>query len=825
METRVKISLDKITPLICYGQHVFEFHSALQKFLQEKIGVKGKFLLGKPQIPDSAIDSKGEIFYYLYNNSENTYKSLSQLRNKDKEIALDKLSAILNSLNELIKGNKNSKDSSLVKYATVLEKAIEIPSEEHIYFDGENIAFTAWGFYTGNIPGQNSFRISKFVSTYRAPKEPPLPVIEEESGEVDNIVEEKNIDTTPVSPPPPQKPTDEKNKRKFWKYLLWILFACLIIAAIILLVNKCEREPLKSKHLPETPGIIPPVDTTEIIIPPEDTLKGEIVGNRLVVIIFQKADSIISVNEFADKYKELFPEDEYFIAGYDTLSIKQIIIEFPADKRVSVKEKLKENIEGIFILDEKIYNSNNYPADPGLNNSSFAWGLNAVKVFDAWKTTIGSEDVIIAVLDNGFDTNHPELNGKIVKPYNAFTGTNKVTCNNGILIHGTHVASIATGNTNSVGICGIAPNCLLMPVQIGDINGNITTSSVVKGIIYAVENGADVINMSFGAIINPVISFLPIEYQEALIETTMTNELEAYVELFSYAEANRVCLIQAAGNDNVVIGFDAMSRTGKTIIVSAVDDKLNRASFSNFGKRSTISAPGVSIFNAVPNNRYDFLDGTSMASPIVAGAVALIKSVYPEMTNREISDLLVRTGTPLGVVNNKVIGNLLNLSFLSDSNNYDKCLDIEEEIRKLEEEIERLRRMCDQDTSLYLTIPENTLDCSFATGNWKSSENLVNSNTNTPVMLYFDFLDNCTGEVTFVESNGLEYYAPLSITIESNKMIMRMETEASSPDYDGGYSKYRFEAIPESITREAVCVAYNLFDSQNIIDFKLFKRN
>jgi len=821
METRVKVSLEKITPLICYGQHIFEYYTAIQKFLNEKIGTKTKFLLGKPQIPSGALDSKSDIFYHLYNNSENVYKSLSKLNSKDKEIALAQLSSILKSLNEIIENNKNSKDSSLVKYATVLEKAIEIPSEEHIYFDGENIAFTAWGFYTGNIPGQNSFRISKFVSTYRAPE--PLPLIEEQPENINSFVEEQEIDNTTISPPPP--PLVVKEKRKFWKYFLWILLACLIIAAIVLLVSKCEKEPLKSKHLPETPGIIPPVDTTEIIVPPEDTLKGEIVGNRLVVIIFQKADTTITVDEFADKYKELFPDDDYFIAGYDTLSIKQIIIEFPAAERINVKEKLKENIEGIFILDEKLYNSNNYPADPGLNNSALAWGLEAVKVFDAWKTTSGSKDIVIAVLDNGFDTNHPELSGKIVKPYNAFSGTNKVSCNNGILIHGTHVASIATGNSNTVGVCGIAPKCLLMPVQIGDIHGNITTSSVVKGLIFAVENGADVINMSFGAIINPVISYLPIEYQEALIETTMTNELAAYIELFSYAEANNVCLVQAAGNDNVVIGFDAMSRTGKTIIVSAVDDKFNRASFSNFGNRSTISAPGVSIFNATPNNRYDFLDGTSMASPIVAGAVALIKSVYPDMTNQEISDLLVRTGSPLGVVNDKVIGNLLNLSFLSDSISYDRCLDIEEEIRKLEEEIERLRKMCDQDTSLYLTIPENTLDCNFATGNWKSSENLVNSVSNTPVMLYFDFFDNCTGQVTFVESNGLEYYAPLSITIDNNKMIIKMESEASSPNYDGGYSRYRFEALPESITREALCVAYNIADAQNIIDFKLYKRN
>lgn len=824
MNTTKTVSLKDLNPIICFGQHVFDFHGALQKLLMSKMGNEGRFLLALPHISGDAVNDRLNADYILSNDSENKYESLSQLTGARKDLAVKKLNETLAKIESIVAEYKNSKDQANAKYGVALEKSVEVPSEDYIFFDGQYISLTAWGFYIGNNPEQNKFRISRYVKGFVYATTPELtPEVAEETP-VPEPLQDTVVEPLVVVPPPSTPQVETKKKRKWWIWLLWILLGLFIIAMIILLVRQCDRDPSADKYLPEKPGVFPPVDTTKIITPPEDTLKGKIVGNRLVVIIFQKGAKPLSVNDFVLKYKELFPGDEYIIAGYDTLSVKQVVLEFPMDKRLEVKQKLEDNIDGIYVLDEQVYSSGNMPSDPGLSNPQYAWGLDAINVFDAWKTTTGTKDIIIAVLDDGFDVQNQELKGKIIKPFNANSGASSVSTQNGVLKHGTHVSAIATGISNSSGVCGVAPECYLMPVQITDANGIITTSGIIRGLIYAIENDADVINMSFGSQANATISLFPIDYQESLIDMMDSREVMAWTELFAYAEENNVTLVQAAGNDNVVIGFDAMSRTNKTIIVSAIGPELTRADFSNYGKRSTISAPGVAIYSAVPGNKFESWDGTSMAAPMVTGAVALIKSVYPNMTNQEISDLLVSTAAPIQN-SNKHIGDLLNLSFLADTLGLEKCIDIDKRIQELEEEIERLRELCGRDTSTYLVIPEDPKDCKFATGKWKSSTDLINSVNSEPIMLYFDFADNCTGEITFVERNGAKFIAPLTIEIKADKMIFTMTAEAVSQTSNTEYQRYRFEAIPESHTREASCIAKSLTNSGNIVGFKLFKRN
>ena len=119
-----------------------------------------------------------------------------------------------------------------------------------------------------------------------------------------------------------------------------------------------------------------------------------------------------------------------------------------------------------------------------------------------------------------------------------------------------------------------------------------------------------------------------------------TRGLEFWNDLFEYANQNNVTCVLAAGNNNILTGFDPFQRSKNTIKVGAIDQNFNKAKFSNFGDKTTIYAPGVGIFGAKPNNSYEFLNGTSMAAPIVSGFIGLFKSQNKNLTNQEIINLL-----------------------------------------------------------------------------------------------------------------------------------------------------------------------------------------
>jgi subtilisin family serine protease len=201
-------------------------------------------------------------------------------------------------------------------------------------------------------------------------------------------------------------------------------------------------------------------------------------------------------------------------------------------------------------------------------------------------------------------------------------------------MHGTHVAGIIGANrTNDIGIKGIADHVKIMVVRAVP-NGDERDKDIANGIIYAVDNGAQIINMSFGK------SFSP--------------EKEAVDKAVKYAEQKGVLLIHAAGNesDNTDIENNFPTRkylNGKEaknwIEVGASawgSDEDFVGNFSNYGKKSvTLFAPGVQIYSTTPGNTYQNLDGTSMASPSVAGLAALLMSYFPTLSAIQIKDVIV----------------------------------------------------------------------------------------------------------------------------------------------------------------------------------------
>lgn len=227
--------------------------------------------------------------------------------------------------------------------------------------------------------------------------------------------------------------------------------------------------------------------------------------------------------------------------------------------------------------------------------------------------------------------------------------------------HGTHVAGIIAANrNNNLGIKGIVDQVTILPIRAVPPNGDERDKDVANAIRYAVDNGASIINMSFGKSYSP--------------------GKQVVDEAVHYAEQKGVLLVHAAGNDgqNVDEKIDYPSRyylSGKEagnwleVAASGKDESTFVASFTNYGKKTVdLFAPGVDVYSSVPGNKYKNESGTSMASPVAAGVAALIKSYFPDLTATEIREILVTSSRKMdGLRVNRPGGGKTELSALSRS--------------------------------------------------------------------------------------------------------------------------------------------------------------
>ncbi|MBA2874563.1 S8 family serine peptidase [Thermaerobacillus caldiproteolyticus] len=238
----------------------------------------------------------------------------------------------------------------------------------------------------------------------------------------------------------------------------------------------------------------------------------------------------------------------------------------------------------------------------------------------------GKHSVTVAVIDTGLDMKHPDLKAQLLPSYNAANPANPGVKD----LHGTHVAGIigATAN-NGVGAHGINPNVKILPIDVFNGGAGASDYVIAQGILYAIEKGAKVINMSLGGYFNSPI-----------LEDAVKKAIDA-----------GVTVVAAAGNDATDMYSIPASYEG-VISVGATDSKNHLANFSNYGPSVDIVAPGVDVYSTVydPTKGASFaeLSGTSMASPVVAGVASLILSKYPNLKPYEVEAILERTATDLG---------------------------------------------------------------------------------------------------------------------------------------------------------------------------------
>jgi subtilisin family serine protease len=434
--------------------------------------------------------------------------------------------------------------------------------------------------------------------------------------------------------------TEQKHKIKlrFWFYswLKWLALALFILLLCCILFKCCtpfgddrvsRYDDIRYEWYPDHPNRPAPIDTSMVRVHPDDPLRREVITDLINAYLQDSTD----LKDFAANFVREFPADSirvtYFAEEYQRVQFR-----VPPERRDSLSQALKKKVDEVkFVLDEWIIRNSmaSIPSDPGFNDDDKKWFYDDIGLFNAWDSGYGSEDIIVAVLDDSFDPNHKELKGRIALPWNVVAYSDELnTAQDGY--HGTHVAGTVAGSAeNNFGISGVAPSCKIMPIQIGDAQGNISITAILDGIFYALKNDADVINLSLG---------------QDLSKTSNVEEAEMWEEIYRIAEEENVTIVQAAGNFGVLAGIDPMKRSQNTVVVGAVGRDKTLADFSNIGEFVKIFAPGVDIYSSLPDNKFGVLDGTSMASPIVAGCVALIKSSHPEITNEELMKLILETG-------------------------------------------------------------------------------------------------------------------------------------------------------------------------------------
>ena len=259
------------------------------------------------------------------------------------------------------------------------------------------------------------------------------------------------------------------------------------------------------------------------------------------------------------------------------------------------------------------------------------WSLRATGIPQLWMRTRG-RGVRLAVLDTGIDRQHSDLRDAVVATRDFTRSWVGADDRQG---HGTHVAGTIAARENRRGVIGVAPQCELIVGKVLDDSGSGSDRAVAAGIVWAVDAGAEVISMSLGS----------------------PQPSRRIGDAIERAAAAGVLVICAAGNDGRPDSVNYPARRRATIAVAATNRRGEAAEFSSRGDQIDIAAPGVDILSTWPGGRYARLSGTSMATPFVAGVVALLLAAEKQQgRNRQprtvdwLRELLARTATDAGRV-------------------------------------------------------------------------------------------------------------------------------------------------------------------------------
>ncbi|MFO0887870.1 MAG: S8 family serine peptidase [Isosphaeraceae bacterium] len=348
--------------------------------------------------------------------------------------------------------------------------------------------------------------------------------------------------------------------------------------------------------------------------------------------------------------------------------LREVPVE-PGQDYAAVLKAYQSDPHVLYAQPDYLLRINLAPNDPSFTSGRL-WGLNNgndadIDAPEAWSFNTGSGNMVVAVIDTGVDYGHPDLARNMWVNRDEVPGNNLDDDGNGFVDdvygydfrnndgnpmddngHGTHVAGTigAVGN-NGVGVVGVNWNVKIMALKFLGADGSGSSSGAIQALNYAVQMGAKISNNSYGG----------------------DGYEQAFADALAAASNAGHIFVAAAGNDGRDIDttptYPGSYNAPNVVTVAATDSNDGRAWFSNFGARTVeLGAPGVNIYSTAPGNRYQALSGTSMATPHVAGALALIWDHFPEMTSSQVINRMMGAVDPVAsMATTTVSGGRLNV--------------------------------------------------------------------------------------------------------------------------------------------------------------------
>lgn len=322
--------------------------------------------------------------------------------------------------------------------------------------------------------------------------------------------------------------------------------------------------------------------------------------------------------------KRLIVEAEGELPDVDASKIiendKELVLEFDTEADTEEAYEILVDTDGVDrVSGENVYSTFSFTDRDFYAGDNLSWGadyVNSPQIVDYAAVLDEKEEIVVAVVDTGVSTTHPFLEGRIHDKSTKFIGSvDTYEDDNG---HGSHVSGIIVDNTPS--------NVKILALKALDKEGVGYDSNLAKAINYAVEQGADVINMSWGG-------------YKYWVESSLVNAIKN-------AYNQGVILVAAAGNEFRNAGNFYPSSSTYCITVAATDQKGNYADFSNYGECVAVSAPGVSIKSAYMGMQYEIASGTSMAAPFVAAACATDQTINGKKTPDDMKTHIKQCVTP-----------------------------------------------------------------------------------------------------------------------------------------------------------------------------------
>ena len=371
-------------------------------------------------------------------------------------------------------------------------------------------------------------------------------------------------------------------------------------------------------------------------VPDSNILKTREYKPRELVVGYENLESLNILIEKLDENieeKEIIPEIKVALLKLNNIEVEEalVIFEFEeiegiryvepnyTDRKLDVYEKSNKKTE----INYKNLNANVLETDKGISLREDQYALDLINAEKAWEKATG-EGIVIGLLDTGVDGTHSDLQGQLVQGYDPFLG-NLISSmidydSDG---HGTHTAGIIAAKDDEVGIVGLAPNSKIMPIRIFNPY-YIGDYAVADGIVWAVDNGANVLSNSWGG-------------------GGYSNVLK---DVFDYALMNNVIVVVSASNGTTDQHWQYPAAFPGVIAVSASNEDDQIADFSSRGEYVSVAAPGVDILSTVPVNSigdqepYEFWPGTSMACPYVSALAALLKEKHPDANVYQIKRMI-----------------------------------------------------------------------------------------------------------------------------------------------------------------------------------------